>query len=97
MAVYVDNAMIPFRGYRMNHLLADTLDELLEMASLIGIDHNWLQKPGTHQEHFDISAERRILALEAGAIAISYREAGRITYTRRKLQSHSAKCDHIGS
>lgn len=68
----------------MNHMLADSLEELLAMATKIGMDHKWLQKAGTHQVHFDISAERRAIALSYGAIAITYKEAGRITYQRRK-------------
>jgi hypothetical protein len=84
MAVYVDNAMIPFRGMQMNHMLADTLEELLAMATRLNTDHRWLQKPGTHQEHFDICARRRELAISYGAVAITYREAGRMTYRRRQ-------------
>lgn len=84
MAVYVDNAMIPFRGMLMNHMLADSRGELLAMATALESDHRWLQKAGTHKEHFDICARRRILAIDLGAIPISYREAGRLTYRRRK-------------
>ncbi len=90
MAVYVDDAMIPFRGMLMNHMLADTREELLEMATLLRTDHKWIQMPGTHKEHFDICERRRLLALSHGAIAITYREAGRITYRRRKLLMNSA-------
>ncbi|UTW56691.1 DUF4031 domain-containing protein [Kordiimonas sp. SCSIO 12610] len=84
MTVYVDNAMIPFRGMRMSHMLADTRDELLHMATLLQTDHKWIQYKGTHKEHFDICERRRLLALEYGAIAISYKQAGRIVYRRRK-------------
>lgn len=89
MAVYVDDAMIPFHGMLMNHMLADTSAELLEMATLIGIEHKWLQKAGTYQEHFDISAERRAIALSCGAISITYKQAGRMTYERRKAQGRT--------
>jgi hypothetical protein len=85
MAVYVDDAMIPFRGMLMNHMLADTTDELLAMATRLHTDHKWLQMPGTHKEHFDICERRRLLAFSHGAIAITYREAGRFTYRRRKF------------
>ena len=91
MAVYVDNAMIPFHGLHMNHMLADTVDELLEMATKLGIDHKWLQKPGTHQVHFDISAERRALALAMGAVSITYKQAGRITYARKMAMKQAAE------
>ncbi len=91
MAVYVDNAMIPFHGLHMNHMLADSLEELLAMATRLGIDHKWLQYGGTHREHFDISAERRALALAFGAQAITYRESGRITYRRRQVMLLAAE------
>jgi hypothetical protein len=87
MAVYVDNAMIPFRGMQMNHMLADSLNELLCMATLLKTDHKWLQYKGTHKEHFDICARRRLLAIEFGAISISYKEAGRMVYNRRKANT----------
>lgn len=91
MAVYVDNAMIPFHGLHMNHMLADTVEELLAMATMLGIDHKWLQKPDTHQVHFDISAERRALALSFGAVSITYKQAGRITYTRKIAMRRAAE------
>lgn len=91
MAVYIDNAMIPYHGLHMNHMLADTTEELLAMATKLGIDHKWLQKPGTHQEHFDVSAERRALALVFGAVSITYKQAGRITYTRRVAMQQAAE------
>lgn len=91
MAVYVDNAMIPFHGLHMNHMLADSLEELLAMATRLGIDHKWLQYEGTHREHFDISAERRALALAFGAVSITYRESGRITYRRRQVMLMAAE------
>lgn len=75
----------------MNHMLADSEEELLAMATKIGMDHKWLQKAGTHQVHFDVSAERRTIALSYGAIAITYKEAGRITYQRRKTAEAQLK------
>ncbi len=91
MAVYVDNAMIPFHGLAMNHMLADSSEELLAMATRIGVEHKWLQYEGTHREHFDISAERRALALVFGATSITYRESGRITYRRRQIMLLAAE------
>ena len=85
MAVYVDDAMIPFKGMLMCHMLADSRAELLDMATYLDTDHKWLQKPGTHKEHFDICAARRARALALGAIAITYREAGRMIYRRRPV------------
>ena len=89
MAVYVDDAMIPFRGMLMNHMLADSRGELLEMATALNTDHRWLQKAGTHKEHFDICQRRRDRAIELGAIPITYRQAGRMVYLRRLEVSYA--------
>lgn len=69
MAVYVDNASIPYRGMRMCHLWADSLPELLAMVDRIGVQRRWLQQP-PHASwvHFDVSQSMRQRALAAGAI-----------------------------
>lgn len=84
MAVYVDDAMIPFKGMLMNHMLADTREELLAMATALETSHIWLQKAGTYKEHFDICEKRRAKAIELGAVKITYRDAGRMIYRRRR-------------
>jgi len=91
MPVFVDNARIPFvrkdlglyqPTYRMNHMWADSLAELLAMADRIGVQRKWLQRPrGTLDAngkplqgmdaswvHFDITASKRTLAVKHGAI-----------------------------
>ena len=72
MAVYVDNEKIPFRGLRMCHMLADTADELFEMADKIGVDRKHFQSSET--PHFDISQSKRRLALQHGAKSIDRRK-----------------------
>ena len=81
MAVYVDDARIPFRGMRMSHMLADTDAELRAMADAIGMQQRWHQG-----DHFDINDDMRALALARGAIAISKREAVLI---RRRFRAAS--------
>ena len=70
MTVYVDNARIPFRGMRMSHMQADTLDELHAMADAIGLRRSWFQ-PGSRPEaaHYDVSDSKRAEALALGAVA----------------------------
>lgn len=91
MPVFVDNARIPFvrrdlgvfqPTYKMNHLWADSLEELFAMADRIGVQRKWLQRPrGTlgpdgrplqgmdaSWVHFDITASKRALAVKHGAI-----------------------------
>lgn len=77
MAVYVDEAMIPFGGMLMSHMWADSLEELLAMADKIDVQRKWIQGHptlsfGKHREaswvHFDISKGKRTKAIELGAI-----------------------------
>lgn len=69
MTVYVDSAFTPYRGMRMCHMWADTLDELLAMADTIGVQRKWLQQPpAASWVHFDIAQSKRHLALKAGAV-----------------------------
>lgn len=70
MAVYVDGMQAPFGRMFMCHMIADTTEELLQMADAIGVQRKWLQHPGTYKEHFDIAKSKRVLAVRAGAIEI---------------------------
>jgi len=72
MPVYVDHVRIPFKGMRMSHMIADTLDELHEMADAIGMRREWFQDK--RYPHYDVNDERRAMALELGAIAVDRRE-----------------------
>lgn len=55
------------------HMRADTLEELHEMAALIGLKREWFQdKP--RAPHYDLTPESRLRALELGAISLSRRE-----------------------
>jgi hypothetical protein len=78
VSVYVDpltacvpNASWPWR--RSCHLFADTLEELHEFAALINLSRVWFQR---HRQcdHYDLTAGRRALAIQMGAISLSRRE-----------------------
>ncbi|WP_115050688.1 DUF4031 domain-containing protein [Xanthomonas arboricola] len=70
MAVYVDDAVHPWREQRWAHLLGDTLDELHAMAARLGIPRRAFQnKPSG--AHYDVPAPLRAEAIALGAIAIS--------------------------
>ncbi len=73
MAVYVDDMKWPFKGMVMCHMLADTSAELHAMADLLGMERRWVQYPGTAKEHYDIPMSRRVVAVEAGAVEVSWR------------------------
>lgn len=84
MTVYVDSMRAPYRGMLMCHMLADTDDELHAMADRIGVSRRWHQKPGTPHSHYDICLTKRARAVAAGAVEITWREAGRIVMARRR-------------
>ncbi|MBI1202621.1 MAG: DUF4031 domain-containing protein [Rhodopseudomonas sp.] len=77
MAVFVDDVRHRFGNMVMCHLWADTLDELLAMADLIGVRQKWIQghptlSHGKHRDaswiHFDISLGKKAKAIKAGAV-----------------------------
>jgi len=84
MPVYVDNARRPFGRLKMCHMIADTSDELLDMARAIGLRVKWLQYAGTHREHFDVSLSRRKRAIDRGAIEISSIDLVKIQIRKRE-------------
>ena len=83
MTVYVDDMRAKFGRMTMCHMLADSDAELLAMADLIGVARGWHQKPGTRHSHFDICLSKRALAVAAGAVEITLRDAGRIILAKR--------------
>ena len=72
MAVYVDN--LRDYGWRHGpscHLIADSVEELIEFAVAMGMREEWFQAKST--PHFDLTAEGREAAVERGAIQLSQR------------------------
>ena len=84
--VYVDdmyNSPIgKFGRMKMSHMVADSTAELLEMATKIGVDHKWIQYPGTAREHFDICLSKRKKAIACGAKEITWRQTGDFVINR---------------
>lgn len=72
MAVYVDNAKIPWRGRYWCHLVADTLDELHTFARLLGLRRAWFQAHAS-LPHYDVTVEIRKVALSRGAHVVDRR------------------------
>lgn len=101
MGVYVDDMyqhpLGQYRGMKMSHMLADTSEELLAMADLIGVDRRWIQHAGTHREHFDIAMSKRALAVANGAIEITIWEAAAFRRTRRQGAADQATTDDSGA
>lgn len=83
MAVYVDNAQIPYGRMLMSHMLADTREELFAMADAIGLDRRHVQHLGQSNEHFDISKGYRTKALAKGAVELDRRGLAKLIRKRR--------------
>jgi len=74
VAVYVDDASIPWRGRRGSHLVADTPEELHRAAEQLGLRRERAQDKG-RTLHYDLPEELRVRAIELGLAApITWRE-----------------------
>lgn len=75
MPVYVDK--LPERGWgRWNggaHMLASSLEELHHVAAAIGLKREWFQSETTFA-HYDLTASKRALALQHGAVEVALGE-----------------------
>ena len=84
MTVYVDDMRADFGRMKMCHMIADSETELLVMADKIGVQRKWHQHALTPGSHFDIAMSKRALAVENGAVEITWRQAGAMTGLRRR-------------
>lgn len=80
MTVYVDSMRAPFGRMLMCHMIADTEAELHAMADRIGVARRWYQG-----DHYDIAQSKRRLAVEAGAVEITWKQCGAMCF-RRKVE-----------
>ncbi|MEE8112717.1 MAG: DUF4031 domain-containing protein [Nitrososphaerales archaeon] len=78
MTVYVDLSIYPLGRMMMCHMMADTIEELHEMADLIGVERRHFQG-----DHYDICKAKRQLAVKGGAVEISGREMVRVRQRNR--------------
>ena len=66
MSVYVDNGKISYGRMKMSHMMADSLEELHDMADKLLLKREWFQPKSS--PHYDICQQRRKMALAYGAI-----------------------------
>jgi hypothetical protein len=88
VSVYVDN--LRDYGWRHGpscHLIADSVEELIEFAVSIGLRPEWFQSKST--PHFDLTAEGRALAVHNGAIELDKRDLIRKLRELRKKRLQS--------
>lgn len=83
MTVYVDSMRARFGRMIMCHMIADTDDELHAMADRIGVSRRWHQAPPKHDSHYDIALSKRAIAVQHGAVPITWRQASAMTLRRR--------------
>ena len=87
MSVYIDNARVPYGWMIMCHMLADSTEELMEMAVRIGVNRKWLQDMGSYREHFDVCLAKRKLAIDNGAVEITFRDLAEKLRERREREA----------
>lgn len=84
MTVYVDDMRAKYGRMVMCHMLADSDEELHAMAARIGVARRWWQSPEkTSGSHYDIALSKRAAAVAAGAVEITWRQAGCMNIRRR--------------
>ena len=83
MAVYVDDMRAKFGRMVMCHMVADTDEELHAMADRIGVARRWHQAPPKHESHYDIALSKRALAVQAGAVEVTWLQASAMNLRRR--------------
>lgn len=96
MTVYVDDWQQPARVGRLNakwsHLRVGPFDDIAELhafAEQIGLQRRWFQGPPRHawpRSHYDVTEARRLEAIRAGAVPITWREAGQQLVRAREAQ-----------
>ena len=79
VTVYVDDMRARFREHIMCHMIGDTEAELHDMAGRIGIARRWYQG-----DHYDVTLDRRALAVSLGAREITWRACSLMTVLRRR-------------
>lgn len=75
MAVYVDGAENGLGRMKMCHMIADTEEELHEMADALGMKRGWFQWNASFP-HYDVAKGKRAKAVELGAVELDRRGMG---------------------
>lgn len=84
MAVYVDDMRAKYGRLVLCHMIATADAELHAMADRIGVSRRWWQHSREGGDsHYDICLTKRALAIQYGAIPITWRQAGAMNARRR--------------
>ncbi len=96
MTVYLDDWRQPARlgpvEDRWSHLVADSDEELHAFAARLGMERAWFQHKvhRPHHAHYDVPERSRRAALGLGAVAVTWRQLGRMMRERRGSPAPSA-------
>lgn len=91
MAVYVDDAIWPFKGRNWCHLMADEEAELHRFAHRMGLHLSSYQgPPKTAHPHCDLTGLERSRAIGLGARPVGRRE---IVMLIRRLRTRNQRMD----
>lgn len=82
--VYVDDYLAPYGRMKLSHMMADSDEELEEMARKLGLEQRWKQSPHRHP-HYDVCMAKRRKAIKLGVKAVSCRELVRMFHKWRGL------------
>lgn len=93
MTVYVDE--LPDTGWGMwnsgAHMTTTNIDELHEMAAIIGLKREWFQDSSF--PHYDLTRSKRIKAIDAGAVVVELGEIPDDTLMRCQDGSYESHGD----
>lgn len=81
--IYVDDSNEPYDKIITCAMVADTSDELMNVARRIGVPSFWIDNANTPFEHFDISLDQKRKAICEGAIEISQKDMAIMCWKRR--------------
>ncbi len=87
--VYIDCVNLKYKNMVMNHLFADSLEELHLFVDKLGINRKYFQKNASFP-HYDICLSKKELALKNGAIELKTRRE-----TADKLKELKQKEEYI--
>ena len=82
MSIYVDSASIPYGRMKMCHLMADSHEELTDMATTLGLSAH-IQHAGQPGEHLDVSLSKRRQAIKLGALPVRSRDLVEVVRAKR--------------
>lgn len=91
--VFVDQPLFEWRGTRWCHMWSADLEALHDLAARIGLRREWFQQPPkANWLHYDVTVERRTVALRLGAVETD--KYGAVEHVAR-LRGDLAKAQRI--